>query len=451
MSDGVNKINKFAVAMLEQASLEDLLWSIAQGVGDIMRFDDCVIYLAQQDMLIQMAAFGIKNKKDREIFKRIKIPMGVGIVGSVAASKKIENVANTRLDKRYINDQYNGLSELAVPVVYEDKTIAVIDTESDKIGNYTKEDEALLQVIANIAAPRIASALYQQKLKNTQIRLQRANKELSLSLKQIEIRQAALIESEKMASIGLLSAGIAHEINTPLGYSISNLHVLQEYLEQLFGSFNTLTKNPALHQKVNESLDIDECTFMQDDSTILLNETIKGLMSAKNIMQDLKYFSNQSTEIYTLVNINDGINATLNILRSELKQNYELVLDLQPLPNVYVNLGKINQVFMNLIVNAKQAMKSGGTIFISSAVIESHIVVEIKDTGPGIAKTDLKNIFTPFFTTKPVGEGTGLGLAICYSIICNEHKGRIEVDSNENGTCFTLYIPHNMEILKKPA
>lgn len=120
---GVDKINAFALAMLNQADLDDLLWSIAQGVGEIMSFDDCVIYLRNEDKLIQMAAFGIKNSKEGEIFERIEISVGQGIVGTVAATGIAEIVADTRTDVRNINDQFQGLSELAVPVIYEGRRL----------------------------------------------------------------------------------------------------------------------------------------------------------------------------------------------------------------------------------------------------------------------------------------------------------------------------------------
>ena len=160
-----------------------------------------------------------RKPKDREIFERLEIPVGEGIVGTVAKTGEAEIVNDTRIDSRYINDQYQGLSELAVPVVYEGETIAVIDSESNRPNDYSEFEQALLQVIANIAAPRIASARYQLKLKQTQLRLERSNQELKQSLNELAKNQSALIQAEKMASVGVLSAGIAHEINTPLGQS----------------------------------------------------------------------------------------------------------------------------------------------------------------------------------------------------------------------------------------
>jgi signal transduction histidine kinase len=442
MMYGVDKINAFALAMLNQAELEDLLWSIAQGVGDIMEFDDCVIYLRNGDKLVQMAAFGVKNPKDREIFERIEIPVGEGIVGNVALTGEAEIVTDTRDDPRYINDQYDGLSELAVPVVYEGETIAVIDSESNRANDYSEFEQALLQVIANIASPRIASAQYQLKLKQTQVRLERSNNELKQSLNELAKNQAALIQSEKMASVGVLSAGIAHEINTPLGFSISNLNtVLEDFLPELTQVIHRVKADPDLPASSRALLYDDEFNYVLDDLSALTQETLNGLKSAKQIMLDLKRFSREDSDIFILSDINKGIESTLNILRNELKTDCEVTLDLHPLPEVSVNIGKLNQVFMNLIMNAKQAISERGKIAISTQFIDDWIEVKVSDTGCGIPKSHLKDIFTPFYTTKPVGEGTGLGLAICYRIICQEHNGKLSVDSDNQGTVFTIQLP----------
>lgn len=439
---GVDKINAFALAMLNQAELDDLLWSIAQGVGDIMAFDDCVIYLRNGDKLIQMAAFGIKNPKDREIFQRIEIPVGQGIVGTVALTGEAEIVHDTRADLRYINDQFNGLSELAVPVVYEGKTIAVIDSESSKAHDYSEFEQALLQVIANIASPRIASAQYQLKLKQTQLRLERSNAELKQSLNELAKNQAALIQSEKMASVGVLSAGIAHEINTPLGFSISNLStVLDDFIPELNHVIQRVKADPDLPESSRALLSDAEFNYVLNDLSALTKETLNGLKSAKQIMLDLKRFSREDSDIFIVSDINKGIESTLNILRNELKTNCEVTLDLTPLPEVSVNIGKLNQVFMNLIMNAKQAITQQGKILISSRYIKDWIEIKVIDTGCGIPPSHLNDIFTPFYTTKLVGEGTGLGLAICYRIVCEEHNGKLSVTSDHQGTVFTIQLP----------
>ncbi|MDE3272015.1 sensor histidine kinase [Pseudoalteromonas sp. G4] len=204
---------------------------------------------------------------------------------------------------------------------------------------------------------------------------------------------------------------------------------------------NTLKNDPSITEELKNAVFDDELSFILSDLDELTAETVKGLNSAKQIMLDLKRFSRGESDVHELSDINKGIQSTLNILRNELKDNCKVHLALNPLPETTVNMGKLNQVFMNLILNAKQSFDSKGDIYISTKVHENNIVITIRDTGCGIPEADLKDIFTPFYTTKPIGEGTGLGLAICYRIICDEHKGKLTVTSSDKGSEFTICIP----------
>lgn len=440
MSD-IDKINAFALAMLDQADLEDLLWAIAQGAGEVMGFDDCVIYLREGDVLKQMAAFGIKNPGKRQLLEKIEIPVGCGIVGTVAETCIAEIVENTALDGRYIRDQFAGKSELTVPVIYEGKTIAVFDSESSVERGYSDSDRDLLQVIANIASPRIASAKYHQKLQKTQFRLKRSNDELVERMIDLKLNQQSLIQSEKMASVGLLAAGIAHEINNPLGYSLSNLETLKEYVNDIMEVKDTIANNTSISELDKEPLTNSSFEFLLKDLVDLVDETIEGLTAAKHIMTDLRGFARTENDEFCLVDINQGLKMTLNVLRNELKYHCEISLQLTELPDVFGNSGKLNQVFMNLILNASQACKDTGRISIRTYSDDSYVHIEIEDNGCGIPKENISDIFTPFFTTKAVGKGIGLGLSISYKIIKEEHEGNIDVSSDSNGTRFRITLP----------
>ncbi|WNC70199.1 ATP-binding protein [Thalassotalea nanhaiensis] len=442
MSVGVKKINDFALAMLEQASLDDLLWSIAQGVGDIMEFEDCVIYLRAEQVLIQVSAFGIKNPKDRQIYERIEIPMGQGIVGTVAETKVAEIVPDTMLDSRYIFDQYSGRSELTVPVIYEGETIAVIDSESKFINNYTKSEQELLQIVANIIAPRIASSIYQRNLQTTQIRLKRANSELQASIADLKLNQQTLIQSEKMASVGMLSAGIAHEINNPLAYSLSNLAILEDYITDIKSAHQAIIENPNIAEQHKLPLRDKSYCHVVNDLSGLTQSTIQGLTVAKGIVSDLNRFARSKDEELCNVDINEGIRTTLNIVNSQIKSHCKVNLNLTDLPLVQGNIGKLNQVFMNIILNASQACKKEGNIDIETYADNQGVFINISDNGIGIPSENLSHIFLPFFTTKPAGQGTGLGLSISYKIIEEEHRGRLTVASDETGTTFTIFLPN---------
>ncbi|MDH5589310.1 MAG: PAS domain S-box protein, partial [Gemmatimonadota bacterium] len=200
----LERINRFAIALLEAADLEALLWSIADNVGEILGFDDCVVYLRQGDDLVQMAAYGVKSSADREIFHRISIPLGRGIVGTVAQTGIAEIVPDTRKDPRYIFDEFAGLSELTVPVVYEGTTIAVLDSEASETHGFTEDQLALLQSVANIAASRIASALAERHLREAQEELRRTNERLE---ERVTRRTEELVRQRERLRVILRSVG----------------------------------------------------------------------------------------------------------------------------------------------------------------------------------------------------------------------------------------------------
>lgn len=217
--------------------------------------------------------------------------MGKGTVGNVAKTKNAEIVTDTHVDKRYIFDQFSGRSELAVPVVYEGETIAVIDSESAFKNHYTNSDKELLQVIANIVSPRIASALYERSLQTAQIRLKRANHQLQERMEDLKHNQQSLIQSEKMASVGTLAAGIAHEINNPLGYSISNLCMLQEYVKDIKTCNDKILSDPNVSDHTKSCLTDTDYTNVLEDLNDLTSVTLNGLKVAKNIVADLRGFA----------------------------------------------------------------------------------------------------------------------------------------------------------------
>jgi len=174
----VSILTAFAEAVLREQSLDDLLWSLAERIGTLLCFDDCVIYLIEDDILVQKAAFGVKNPVGREIFEPITIPLGDGIVGRVAQLGIAQMVRDVRNDPTYISDQFPGMSELAVPIIFEDRVIGVLDSEADEVGAYSKQDQQALQWLANIAAPRIVSAQREQRLRAAEQELRHANQRL---------------------------------------------------------------------------------------------------------------------------------------------------------------------------------------------------------------------------------------------------------------------------------
>ncbi|MEI7611608.1 MAG: ATP-binding protein [Betaproteobacteria bacterium] len=269
--------------------------------------------------------------------------------------------------------------------------------------------------------------------------------ELNLKLSEM---QAQLIQKEKLASIGQLAAGVAHEINTPLGFILSNVGTLGKYLVNLIKLLNAYESLEPLSpdekrnsiQALWRELDID---YLQEDAQLLINETKQGVERVKRIVQSLKDFSNiNDIQDWQFADLHHGVDCTLSLLASKLQDKVEIIKEYGDLPLVECLPWQLNQVFMNLLENAAHAVdKEHGGITIRSGTINNSVWVEFQDNGCGIPSEIQSKIFDPFFTTKPIGSGSGLGLSISYGII-QGHSGRIEVKSEVGkGSCFRVILP----------
>jgi len=285
-----------------------------------------------------------------------------------------------------------------------------------------------------------------QKVADRELALKQSYKKLSDANQELKQSESQLVHSEKMASIGVLSAGVAHEINNPIGFIRSNLEVLTEYLEDInkyyleFKETLSTEDEKAIHQRLAKKHELE---FLFEDAKPLLASSIGGVDRVVEIIKSLKTFARVDLPEKALCDINEGLNATLNMVWNELKYNCKVDVDLHPLPQIYAFPGQLNQVFMNLLINASQAIGDKGTLSVRTFIKGTEIVVEVEDTGYGIKPEHIKQIFTPFYTSKPVGEGTGLGLSISHQIV-EQHGGKISVDSTEGkGSCFSVYLPIN--------
>ena len=267
--------------------------------------------------------------------------------------------------------------------------------------------------------------------------------------------QDKLVQSEKLASIGQLAAGVAHEINNPIGYIFSNFGTLEKYLDDLFemlagyeAAEQELAGTPiaARLKALREHVELD---FLKDDIPTLMAESKEGITRVRKIVQDLKDFSRvDAHQEWSWANLNQGIDSTLNIVNNEIKYKADVVKQYGALPEVYCLPSELNQVFMNLLVNAAHAITAErGLITIRSSTDEARgtVSIEVADNGCGIPKENLGRIFDPFFTTKPVGKGTGLGLSLAYGIV-RKHHGQLEVQSEVGvGTTFRVSVPIGRE------
>jgi len=298
----------------------------------------------------------------------------------------------------------------------------------------------------------LARVRAQLELKLARNRLEDQNiyleSELVRRLKENEQGQLQLLQSEKMAAVGQLAAGIAHEINNPVGFVASNLGSLDGYLKDLYSVLDAYAAIEALCPadapalaRICELKQQKEIDFLRVDSAELIAESRQGMARVIKIVNDLKNFSRAEGNVWLLANLHDGLDSTLNIVWNEIKYHCTLTKEYGEIPEVNCIPSQINQVLMNLLVNAAQAIPEKGVITLRTGQAGDEVFIAIADTGAGIPAEILPRLFEPFFTTKPVGKGTGLGLSIAYGIV-HKHGGRIEVASTiGEGTTFTVWLP----------
>ncbi|MFA7241039.1 MAG: ATP-binding protein [Sulfuricellaceae bacterium] len=278
--------------------------------------------------------------------------------------------------------------------------------------------------------------------------LTREKDEQRTLIKKLEEAHNQLLQSEKMASIGQLAAGVAHEINNPIGYVNSNLGTLNTYVEQILRVLDAYEQaesmcDPEARARARALKEEVELDYLREDILVLLKESGEGIQRVRQIVRDLKDFSHIDEAEWQLADLHSGLDSTLNVVNNELKYKADVIKEYGDIPHVECLPSQINQVFLNLLVNAAHAMEEGkrGLITVRTGTTGNEVWVEFADTGKGIPPENLTRIFDPFFTTKPVGKGTGLGLSLSYSIV-EKHRGRIEVKSAVGkGTTFRVILP----------
>jgi two-component system NtrC family sensor kinase len=257
-----------------------------------------------------------------------------------------------------------------------------------------------------------------------------------------------LLQSEKMASIGQLAAGVAHEINNPIGFVNSNMASLRNYVGSLFGVLTeyqdavaTQPDQAALQACIAQIGERADLAFLQQDVSELIEESMDGLKRVRDIVQALRDFSHVGETGWHTADLHIGLDSTLAIVANEIKYKASVEKHYGAIPAISCVAPQLNQVFMNLLVNAAQAIMERGVITIRTGCDGDMVWVEVSDTGAGISPENLHRIFEPFFTTKPIGSGTGLGLSLSYGIV-KTHGGRIDVVSTlGSGTTFTVHLP----------
>ncbi len=421
-------------AEVQRRILEYIVQGIDADSGSLsVRTDD-------EDELVLTAAIGVPQQA---IGKRIK--KGLGVIGWVLAHEKsvllTDDPAKDPRFQDHVPRQESVIPSSAIcwPLKQESRLIGTLCVNR-KAGRppFTEEDRENGSILVNMVSIVI---------ENTRLHLEQTARIRALSdlNKKLEETQSQLLQSEKMASIGQLAAGVAHEINNPIGFVYSNLGSLEKYHNDLFavldgyeqaqGEPAKLAEVEALKKKVNIG-------YLKEDVPALMSESKDGISRVKNIVQNLKDFSriDTSNELQW-TNLHKGIDSTLNIVMNEIKYKADVNKAYGDLPDIECQPSELNQVFMNILVNAAHAIEGRGVITIRTGQEKDQVWVEISDNGKGIAEEHLKRIFDPFFTTKPIGKGTGLGLSLSYGIV-QKHHGRIDVSSEMGkGTAFRIWLP----------
>ncbi|MBE9039776.1 AAA family ATPase [Oscillatoriales cyanobacterium LEGE 11467] len=390
----------------------------------------------------------------------------VNIVRMVQRTQKTVILNQVENDTRFAGDSYliqqQPKSLFCTPILNQGRSIGILYLENNLSAEaFTSERVEVLNLLCSQAAISIENArLYEQS--------QAANNMLQKSLDELQNAQLQLVQSEKMSALGNLVAGVAHEINNPVGFIGGNLQPARDYVGDLLGLIDLYQQeNPNPSEVIEEEIEAIDLDFLRSDLPKLIDSMKLGVDRIGHISTSLRTFSRTDKEHKVPFNLHDGIDSTLLILKHRLKANeqrpaIEIVKEYGDIPEVQCFPGQLNQVFMNLIANAIDALEEGNgersfeeiaaepnQIKISTEVTSKNAIVRIRDNGAGMPENVKQRIFEQGFTTKGVGKGTGLGMAIARQIVEENHGGSIEVDSQfGQGTIFKIQVPIGQDTSK---
>jgi two-component system, NtrC family, sensor kinase len=342
-----------------------------------------------------------------------------------------------------------------VPLRVKESVAGVLALTSSEPGRLGEPDQELLSAVANHVALAVDRAEsfqtieelsrgLEDKVRVRTEQLRTANEELQAAYRELQATQLQLVQREKMASVGQLVAGVAHELNNPIGFVYSNVSTLEDFVRRLRGMLEAYRAAPlapedqARLQGQWEARKVDYALKYLDS---MIQGIKEGAERARKIVRDLRVFARTQDDVWQPVDLHEEIESSLTLLNHLLKDRVTVHRKFGELPEVECIRSQVDQVFLNLLANAAQAIPGPGAITIETCREGDAAVVSIADTGPGIAPDALGRVFDPFFTTKPVGEGTGLGLSISYEIV-TKHGGEIRAENApDGGAVFTVRIP----------
>lgn len=441
----------------EQLRLRDLLPDIAQDMMEMLRIPMCLFdYLPMNkgtgsfrsplysNSLLVQSSLHFPDASIEEI-NEIADTIAIDVLQKHEPVWSDISSNQLRGDSKILMKTLDVTAVWALPIVSNEHISSIFFMFTGRDNSNLRERVELFTSAFKQLGVLVEHRHHEEQLEYNYQRLQDTFSELQLAQKQ-------LVQSEKLASIGQLSAGIAHEINNPIGFIKSNLTTLTGYMH-VYKSTLLESKN-ILEIVSNSDLEISsgamglvdtwtkyDLEYLMNDADCLLVESLEGVGRVAEIVAGLKQFARASDDKKTSLNINQSIEDALKLASNELKYKADIQQNLGQVPNILANHGSMVQVLLNLLVNAGQAISKRGTISITTRVKDSWVELIIEDTGVGMASSVLESIFDPFYTTKPVGEGTGLGLSISYGII-EDHGGIVHVSSEPGtGTTFRLKFP----------
>lgn len=404
-------------------------------------------YIYEGDTNYGQIQMGVSSDKlEKSITDTLKLGATIGLIEMFLVAA-FSYVLGT-----YLIRQIKDLKYAAKEISKGNYNISVNTLGSDEISELAKTFNTMINALNET---KKESKRYQEELKEVNLSLddkvRQRTKELSESYEALRDTQSRLVQSEKMASIGQLASGVAHEINNPLSYISMNLETLKGYIkdyQNIISHYNKIdTSNidnnlKSLFQEVKDMSNDLDIEFLDEDSISVIDDTIDGTNRISDIVSNLKTFARNDNDSFAEISIKDCIDSSLKIVNNKIKYNAEVVLNIpSDLPKINGNSGKLSQVFINLFINSSQAIKDKGIISVSATLENSNIMIVFEDNGSGIEKNNLPKLFDPFFTTKGIGDGTGLGLSITHGII-QDHGGNIKVESEKNiGTKFIISLP----------
>ncbi|MDH3973453.1 MAG: response regulator [Deltaproteobacteria bacterium] len=467
---------KLSKAISSTLDLDKLLEKIMDISKSVLNAEACSILLLDKvsGELVFTVALGEKGDEVKEF----RIKRGQGVAGWVLEHGESLLIEDLKKDKRFFSgvDKKTGFESrtmIAVPLFVKDQIVGVIEViNKNGKGYFNESDKETLITMAGQIAVAIDNAKMTEALKISREKIEGYSKNLEAMVKkrtaqlekaneEIKNTHAQLLQTEKLSSLGQLAAGVAHEINNPIGFIQSNLKTLKEYVHDLMAILyksedvvSALKKKDQKAffaqlkelEKIKKEVGLD---FIKDDIEKLVSESEEGTYRVYKIVRDLRDFSRADDADRKIFDLHRAIDSTLNIVWNELKYKAEVIKEYGNIPEVECFPTQLNQVFMNLFVNASQAIKNKGEIRIKTFSENEKVFVEVSDTGAGIPPDIINKLFDPFFTTKEPGKGTGLGLAISYNII-KKHNGNITVMSNPGeGTTFLIELPVRMKVAKE--